>query len=82
MAAIAKHVGLPSAARWAFAAPSPATADASATAEKFAAPLKGDTAALSALQALDSPDTPPPPPPPSPPPIVQGPKGAHAPTHC
>ena len=66
MAEIAKRVGLPSGAKWAFAAPSPATADASAASEKFAAPLKGDAAALAALQALGSPDTDPPPhPPPS-----------------
>ena len=58
MEEIAKRVGLPSGAKWAFAAPSPATADASAASEKFAAPLRGDAAALAALQALDSPDTP------------------------
>ena len=55
MAAIAKHVGLPASATWAFAAPSPAAVEAATASEKFAAPLKDDTKALAALQALYQP---------------------------
>ena len=55
MAVIAKHLGLPTTAPWTFAAPSPATVESATVSEKFAAPLRGDTAALAALQALYQP---------------------------
>jgi hypothetical protein len=55
MAAIAKHVGLPPSATWAFAAPTPSAIEASTASEKFTAPLKGDAVALGALQALYQP---------------------------
>merc|ERR1712194_939303 len=55
MMSVGSHIGLPSMQPWKFAAPSPATVDATMSSEKFARPLEGDVSTLQVLQRLYQP---------------------------